>query len=154
MSRLVLPSDLLRAAGAFFETCGSSGLEGTALIANGPDGPRLVVPEQQPHRSPAGGVAVTVTHRGLVQLALELQEDELYAARIHSHPAEAFHSVTDDANPVLQFEGALSIVVPYFGLGLRHGLSACAVLRFEQHRWRDLPDGPERHTWIGTETTR
>src|SRR5271165_7512417 len=52
-----------------------------------------------------------------------------YLARVHNHPVAAFHSRTDDANPALSHEGAISIVVPYFGLGLRRGLAACAVYR-------------------------
>ncbi len=148
MNALVLPPSLLAEAGAFFETCGAHGLEGTALIANGPLGPRLVIPDQWPIRSAQGGVSVTLAPAGVLQLARDLGADELYAARIHSHPEEAFHSATDDANPVLQFDGALSIVVPYFGLGLRRGLAACAVLRFEGGRWRDLPTGSARDMWI------
>ena len=83
-----------------------------------------------------------------MQLALALGPDDLFAARIHSHPADAFHSPADDANPVLTHEGALSIVVPFFGLGLRLGLDACAVLRREEDRWRPLPAGPDRDQWI------
>jgi hypothetical protein len=64
-----------------------------------------------------------------VQLAAVLGRGERYLVRAHSHPGNAFHSDTDDRNPALTFIGALSIVAPFFGLGLRHGLDACAVLR-------------------------
>lgn len=95
------------------------------------------------------GVSVEVTRKGQMELVLALGAGELCVARIHSHPYEAFHSPADDANPALTHEGALSIVVPYFGLGLRRELDACAVLRREEGRWRDLPVGM-RDRWIRT----
>jgi hypothetical protein len=150
MNSLLLPTALLTAARTFFEDCGTRGHEGTAMIKNGPMGAALVVPDQQPWRGSTGGISVEVTRRGQIQLALALGPDDLYVARIHSHPAEAFHSPADDANPVLSHEGALSIVVPFFGLGLRLGLDASAVLRREEGRWRSLPTGPERDRWIRT----
>lgn len=144
MSPLVLPAHLLADARMFFEDRGACGHEGTAMIKSGPHGAALVVPQQRPWRGVGGGVSVEVTRSGQIELALALEPDELYVARIHSHPAEAFHSPADDANPVLTHEGALSIVVPFFGLGLRLGLDACAVLRREGGRWRSLPPGSER----------
>lgn len=149
MTPLLLPHPLLLEAGAFFEACGTRGLEGTAMIKSGPAGPALVIPDQQPWRSPTGHVAVEVTRAGQLELARALAADDLFVARIHSHPAEAFHSAADDANPVLTHEGALSIVVPFFGLGLRRGLDACAVLRRDRGGWRSLPPGAERDQWIG-----
>jgi hypothetical protein len=151
VSILVLPTSLLATAGAFFEACGVHGFEGTAMIKNGPAGPALVIPAQQPWRSPAGGVSVEVTRAGQMQLALALGPDDLYVARIHSHPAEAFHSPADDANPILTHEGSLSIVVPFFGLGLRSGMEACAVLRRERGNWHDLAVGVDRDRWIRIE---
>ena len=74
-----------------------------------------------------------------------------YVARIHSHPVEAFHSATDDANPALTHDGALSIVVPFFGLGLRHGLDSCAVYRLLGGRWIEIPAGALRNTIVMTQ---
>ncbi|NIH69207.1 Mov34/MPN/PAD-1 family protein [Modestobacter marinus] len=119
------------------------------MIKIGPGGPALIIPDQQPWRSPAGHVAVEVTRAGQLELARALTAEELFVARIHSHPAEAFHSAADDANPVLTHEGALSIVVPFFGLGLRRGLDACAVLRRDRTGWCGLPPGAGRDRWIG-----
>lgn len=139
---LALTTAVLDEARELFEQCGTEGLEGTAMIVGGP-APRLVVPDQ--HAFARGrGPAVEVTPRGQMQLATALGPDETYAARIHSHPFEAFHSPTDNANPVLTYQGALSIVVPYFGLGLRRGLDACAVYVRDGTDWRELPTGPAR----------
>jgi hypothetical protein len=87
---------------------------------------------------------VTITVAGELQLAVALSDSELYIARIHSHPGPAFHSQADDDNPVLTHEGALSIVAPWFGLGLRHGLGACAVYEHRDGIWTVQPAGPER----------
>lgn len=139
--RLLLPAGLLEEARAVFEAAGARGAEATAMLAGAiVDGEqratRLVVPDQR-----AGtrvGCWVEVTEQGKRELAAALTLQERYLARIHSHPNEAFHSPTDDANPGLTAEGAWSIVVPYFGLGLRQGLHACAVYQRTGGRWARL----------------
>jgi hypothetical protein len=40
----------------------------------------------------------------------------------------------------LTAEGALSIVVPFFGLGLRRGLEACAVFVCRHGEWLEIPE--------------
>jgi hypothetical protein len=148
--RVICTQPVLAAAQEFFTDRGSNGLEGTGLLACRPaaDGwwvtGRFVAPDQDARRV-NGGCWVQVTEAGKRQLAAGLQPGELYLARIHSHPGEAFHSATDDRNPALTFDGALSIVVPFFGLGLRRGLKSCAVFRLTAGQWRDT--GGERRRW-------
>jgi len=139
-----VPVALLEEARELFEREGAEGREATALIAVDREGnaSRLVVPDQESGVCP--DTWVRVTERGKLELVAALDVGERYAARIHSHPCEAFHSRTDDANPALTFEGALSIVVPFFGLGLRRGLDACAVYALRDRRWRDVPVGARR----------
>jgi hypothetical protein len=143
---LLLDTALLAQAQEFLERCGTTGHEGTAMIVGGRFS-RLVIPEQRV-LGRARGAAVEVTTRGQMQLATALGPDETYAARIHSHPFEAFHSPTDDANPVLTYQGALSVVVPFFGLGLRRGLDACAVYVRDGTKWRELPPGTARERYV------
>ena len=145
---LVLPSPVLEDARRFFEDRGTFGLEGTAMIKAGGGRVELVVPTQHARRDLHGHVNVEVPRAGQMELARALTADEVYVARIHSHPAEAFHSHADDVNPVITFEGALSVVVPFFGLGLRRGLEACAVYRHHDGRWVELPAGEDRDQWI------
>lgn len=143
MTPLVIDRPVLDEARSFFESRGTFGYEGTAMIAAcGTGGVRLVVPEQRAGAAPH--CWVEVTDAGKLQLAAALGRDDRYVARIHSHPMDAFHSPTDNANPAITNEGALSIVVPYFGLGLRRGLNSCAVLVRRGGRWIDLPPGDER----------
>ncbi|MFC8501185.1 hypothetical protein ACFUC1_02420 [Pedococcus sp. NPDC057267] len=146
----MLTSRVLQDARTFFENRGTLGLEGTAMIKKG-TGLELVIPRQNAHRYAFGSVNVEVPRAGQMDLALALGPDELYVARIHSHPGDAFHSPADDANPVITFEGGISIVVPYFGLGLRRGLDACAVYRFRDGSWDELMAGPDRDRWIVAE---
>jgi hypothetical protein len=149
----------LRISGAILEEVeqfltdrGADGMEGAGLLAFSPDqggwdAKTFVTPEQRGQRAGLG-CWVEVTERGKRQLAAQLPPGCRYLARVHSHPAEAFHSPTDDANPALSHEGAISVVVPYFGLGLRRGLAACAAYRLAGGRWRPLPAGPERDRWV------
>jgi hypothetical protein len=147
---LALTSKVLQDARTFFEDRGTFGLEGTAMIKKG-TGLELVVPRQNAHRDTYGHVKVEVPREGQMDLALALGPDDLYVARIHSHPGDAFHSAADDANPVISFEGGISIVVPFFGLGLRRGLDACAVYLFHDGYWVELNAGPDRDRWIVAE---
>lgn len=142
--RVTIRRETLEAARIFFEDRGSLGLEGTAMLAGREGGgiTRCVIPDQLGHRTSLG-VAVEITPLGKQQLAGALSLAERWFARIHSHPDEAFHSSTDDKNPILTAEGSLSIVVPFFGLGLRHGLEACAVCVFLDGEW--IPIAPEAH---------
>lgn len=146
--RVSIPRPVLDEAREFFEDRGAEGHEGTALICRSETAgsTRLVIPPQVVGDD---GGWVEVPMAGKLMLAAELKGDERYIARIHSHPREAFHSATDDANPVLLFEGALSIVVPYFGLGLRRGLDKCAVFVRRRRRWVPIPPGLGRDSILG-----
>lgn len=145
MRRIRIPQRVLDAARTFLEDAGSSGSEGTGLFAATVAGEtvrvtKFVAPDQR--ATPVGvGCSVEVTEKGKMELAAALGLDEIYVSRIHSHPGEAFHSPIDDRNPALTAEGALSIVVPYFGLGLRRGIRACAVFVRRHSRWVELTEG-------------
>jgi hypothetical protein len=137
---LKVSSEALSEARTFFEDRGSHGLEGTAMLAGSPERgliDRLLIPEQEATRINYG-VAVEVTQQGKLEIASGLRPGERWMSRIHSHPDTAFHSSTDDRNPVLTAERSLSIVVPFYGLGLRHGLEACAVFIRRDGIWQEI----------------
>jgi len=139
---LVISASALEDARIFFEGVGVSGLEGTGAFAGTAQGSvqratRFVRPDQVAHSD--FGCSIEVTQKGKLQLASNLLPDELYVARIHSHPAEAFHSPTDNRNPFLTAEGSWSIVAPFFGLGLRRGLDLCAIYRLVDGKWIRVP---------------
>ena len=139
-----MPAFVLDEVREHLEEAGAAGAEATGYLVAGPDrvARHAIFPDQVAGRAPDCWVAVT--DRGRTELALALGDDETYAARVHSHPGPAFHSATDDRNPGLRHEGALSIVVPYFGLGLRAGLRRCAVFVRRARRWVELAPGPDR----------
>lgn len=144
MNAIVLPRTVLSAAGRSMEAAGVRGAEATGLLVAGSDRVvrRAVFPDQRAGRYPS--CWVEVTDLGKRELATAIERDESYVSRIHSHPGAAFHSATDDRNPALQHEGAVSIVVPFFGLGARLGLGACAVFVRRRHHWEQLQLGSER----------
>lgn len=138
---LILSRRALEDARLFFEETGSRGLEGTGAIAGVIRGGvqyanRFVAPDQRASRD--RGCSVEVTQQGKLQLACALEPEERFFVRIHSHPGEAFHSPIDDRNPFLTAEGSWSLVVPFFGLGLRQGIQACAIYRFSAGEWKRL----------------
>lgn len=145
---LVIARPVLEEARRFFEDQGALGCEGTAMIAaRQPElADRLLIPDQVAESGTGG--RVEVTRAGKVELAAAIRDGSIYVARIHSHPDAAFHSWADDRNPILTYEGALSIVVPYFGLGLRRGLDACAVFVLRGRAWVDLEAGTDRDTVV------
>lgn len=59
-------------------------------------------------RIPRAGVAALLRELGTTRFQVVVQ--------VHSHPYEAFHSPADDAWAIVRHSGALSLVVPYFGL--------------------------------------
>jgi len=63
-------------------------------------------------------------------------------AQVHTHPGSAFHSATDDAYPMVQTSGFLSLVIPNFALG-ECSLAGAALYELGDYgRWRDLdPQG-------------
>lgn len=147
MKPLVIPTAVLDEARQFFEHEGALGCEGTAMICQSVAGDvRLVIPRQK--ATPAPYCSVEVSDAGKLDLELALGTGDIYVSRIHSHPELAFHSPTDNANRVITHRGALSIVVPFFGLGLRRGLDACAVFRFDNHCWKDLHVGAGRNVCV------
>ena len=57
--------------------------------------------------------------------------------QVHSHPADAYHSETDDNYPIATLDGSLSIVLPFFG---RDGWesSNIAAYRLGPNGWVEL----------------
>ena len=52
-------------------------------------------------------------------------------AQVHSHPGRAFHSVADDKWAVVRHVGALSLVLPTFGVGVEREQFLQAVAAYE-----------------------
>lgn len=53
---------------------------------------------------------------GMRVIMARLRAERLHiCAQVHSHPERAFHSLADDTWAIVRHQGALSLVVPWFG---------------------------------------
>lgn len=145
------PARLVEQTLESLRAAGQHGTEGVVLwLARRPlvDGAVIVkafVPEYTARadvfRIPPSAMTALMTHLRTQRLAL--------AAQVHSHPALAFHSQSDDAWAIVRHEGALSIVVPYFAHGVTADsfLAKTATFRLSsEDRWLPVsPDDLPRH---------
>ena len=95
------------------------------------------VPTQTAYRL-SSGLCVRVEADELHRLNVWLYENsERLAVQVHSHPAEAYHSETDDAYPMVTTRGGLSLVVPEF---CRYGVRGrnTALYRLSSKEWKAL----------------
>lgn len=95
------------------------------------------IPRQTAYKT-SDGLLVRVPGEALHELNVWLYEnDEALVAQIHAHPANAYHSETDDTYPIVTTLGGLSIVVPDFA---RSGLDCpgTAVYRLADDGWLEL----------------
>jgi proteasome lid subunit RPN8/RPN11 len=74
----------------------------------------VMAPAQTAHKT-RDGLMVTVDGDALFEINRTLYgRGEILAGQVHSHPADAYHSSTDDHYPLVTLTGALSVVVPDF----------------------------------------
>jgi hypothetical protein len=145
--RFLIPSNAVVPMETFLQNAGREGCEGAILLAGRAHRTLpatavldfIVFPRQE-RETGAFGVAVEISNAEVLELTSLLSaHDRLLYAKIHSHPTEAFHSSTDDSNMLLQFDGALSVVVPLFGLLGLVGWPHCAGFRYTSDGWRFRP---------------
>ncbi len=91
------------------------------------------VPRQEAFKT-RDGLLVRVDGNDLHRLNAWLYEQgHTLAVQVHAHPADAYHSETDDTFPIITTVGGISIVVPNF---CREGLTAAGTAIY-----RLMPDG-------------
>lgn len=98
-----------------------------------------LVPAQQAHQT-HDGLLVTVEGSALFAVNRTLySKGEILAAQVHSHPTDAYHSDTDDCFPLVTLTGALSVVVPDFGVAGLDDIRAWAWYRLTgAAQWDEL----------------
>jgi hypothetical protein len=97
------------------------------------------VPRQKAFKT-RDGLLVRVDGDELHRLNAWLYEHgQLLAVQVHAHPADAYHSETDDTFPIITAQGGISIVVPAF---CRDGLMAdgVAVYRLQPEGWAEVDE--------------
>lgn len=77
----------------------------------------LIVMEVYRPLQQAGADFFHIPDEGMTALMARLRELRgMVVAQVHSHPHAAFHSKADDEWAIVRHEGALSLVVPDFGI--------------------------------------
>lgn len=111
------PDALVRETFAILRRCGHGRRECQALWLSEWARPEQICAVVHPrHSSHAGGFQVA--SNWINDLWGELaRTGRGIRVQIHTHPAEAFHSATDDAYPIIHEVGFLSLVIPDFALG-------------------------------------
>jgi hypothetical protein len=80
-----------------------------------------------------------VNNRWLDEFWFALAREELgVRIQVHTHPAEAFHSPSDDAFPIIHTTGFLSLVIPNFALGPIGFAGAYLAEIQEDGSWRQV----------------
>ena len=117
MSRLLLPAGLLAETFAYFRQCGQGRRECQVLWTGPWSQPNAITASvHSAHRAHAGGFQVADAWLNAFWVALA-ERHEGVRVQVHTHPYDAFHSATDDAYPIVQSPGFLSLVIPEFGMG-------------------------------------
>jgi len=93
------------------------------------------VPQQESFRLQGSGLLVRIQGDALHKLNAWLYEaGQMLGVQVHAHPADAFHSSTDDTFPIVTTLGGLSIVAADF---CKHGLivKTTAAYRLSREGW-------------------
>lgn len=135
ITELRVPVQVIMDGYEFMRSAGRLRLEGMVLWA-GKQRDRiftvteLIVPKQQ-GLSTADGVCAIVEADELARLNMHLYRNSLeLVAQVHTHPTEAYHSLTDDEYAIATTIGCFSIVVPNFAV-VNYALAQCAVYRLD-----------------------
>lgn len=84
-----------------------------------------------------------IPREGMATLLTDLRQSRLQvAAQVHSHPHEAFHSQADNRWAIIRHVGALSLVVPAFGLQTTAETfvdDAAVYELFPDNQWHHVP---------------
>ena len=143
--RFRIKADAIRATVEAIRSAGQEGYELFVIWSGTRDGDvvtiaKVHVPKQASYKLD-GGLCVRIDGSELHRLNVWLYEaQQVVGVQVHSHPAGAYHSDTDNAYPVATLDGSLSIVLPYFG---RDGWESgeIAAYRLDQDGWNEL-SGP------------
>jgi DNA-binding HxlR family transcriptional regulator len=125
---LVIAQDILDQSFEVFRRCGGAEFE-CVVYWTGPRHDASVIDglHHPDHESNEFGYSVDSDWLSLFLRDL-YQQNRSARAQIHTHPGEAFHSVTDDGYALVPAPGFISIVIPDFAQG-RIGFECAAMYR-------------------------
>lgn len=131
LRRYVIPAEVVDDSRRLLRERGALGLEavvvwvGSVVDDTTAEILAAVRPGQVAYRS-GEGCAVEVPPEALSQLIAALPRGVYVLARLHTHPADAYHSEVDDTNMLISHDHAISIVVPNFARD-ELDLASCSV---------------------------
>lgn len=134
----------MRATEKAIQLAGRDGYELFVVWSGTRDGEAFIVmevhiPAQMSYKTDAG-LCVRVDGEELHRLNVWLYKAQQFVGvQVHSHPADAYHSETDDTYPIATLEGSLSIVLPFFGRD-GWGSSDIAMYRLGLEGWVELTE--------------
>jgi hypothetical protein len=133
-----LPLRILQETFAHFRGCGCGRRECQVLWVSPWAAPEMISKVVHPkHEAHLGGFALD--DRWLNDFWFTLARESLgIRIQVHTHPAEAFHSPTDDAFPIIHTTGFLSLVIPNFALGQIGFEDAYLTEIQDDGRWRGV----------------
>ena len=142
VQRFRVPAQVMRATEEAIRSAGKDGYELFVIWSGVRDGDAFAVldthvPRQVSFRLEAG-LCVLIDGTELHRLNVWLYESkQVVGAQVHSHPADAYHSETDDTYPTATLDGSLSIVLPDFG---RDGFASTGIAAYRLGRtgWMEL----------------
>jgi hypothetical protein len=116
MSTYHLPLSILDTTFAFLRECGRGRHECQVLWLSPWSSPGTITEVVHPkHRAHLDGFVLD--DKWISDFWLRLAREKLgIRVQVHTHPHEAFHSLTDDRFPIIHTPGFLSLVFPDFGL--------------------------------------
>jgi hypothetical protein len=135
----LLPQGVLDRTFNFFRQCGLGRRECQVLWTSTWHSPELISAAVHTiHQAYVGGFNVNDAWITAFWLKLA-QEKSGIRVQVHTHPGTAFHSPTDDENPIIHTPGFLSLVIPNFALGSVGFLGAYLTEIGEDGRWCEVP---------------
>lgn len=136
IEHVLVPRELVNEGHRFMRDVGKLHKEGIALWAGYRDVTTFIVDHllipQQRGITTDSGVCAVIHGDELARIGRSLYEAKRQLfAQLHTHPTDAYHSVTDDENAVVTTYGGLSLVIPDFAVN-PFDLLDCATYRLDK----------------------
>lgn len=134
---IAVPAQLVADTFAIFRDCGGGRRECVTYWLGPADTSDTVDEVIHPkHTSMDGGYQIDDQWLTTFWFALARRRRSV-RVQVHTHPREAFHSLTDDAWALIDTPGFLSLVIPQYGLG-PVGLNNAYLAKRVGREWREV----------------
>lgn len=139
ISSFVITRDVITSTKEFMVKMGKRHLEGLVFWSGILENDTAFIRRMICPQNISTSISAHTTNQGLSYLREILRENnEFLFMQVHSHPAAAFHSFTDNNEAISFKKGFISIVVPYFGENMDN-MNTWAIFEYtDSFRWRKL----------------